>query len=31
MIESLCDEFNMPEFELVEGGQALYPYIMSVE
>jgi dihydroxyacetone kinase-like predicted kinase len=31
MIESLVDQFNSPEFELVEGGQALYPYIMSVE
>ncbi|HYO87215.1 MAG TPA: DAK2 domain-containing protein [Candidatus Limnocylindrales bacterium] len=31
MVEVLVEDFSGPEFEIVEGGQALYPYIMSVE
>ena len=31
MVESLLETFSGPEFEIVEGGQPLYPYILSVE
>jgi dihydroxyacetone kinase-like predicted kinase len=31
MVESLLETFSGPEFEIVEGGQPLYPFILSVE
>lgn len=31
LVESLLEQFSGPEFEIVEGGQALYPYVLSVE
>ena len=31
MVESMLETFSGPEFEIVEGGQPLYPYILSVE
>ena len=31
LVESLIEQFASAEFEVVEGGQPLYPYILSVE
>lgn len=31
LVEMLVEDFSEPEFEIIEGGQSLYPYIMSVE
>lgn len=31
LVESLIGQFGAAEFEVVEGGQPLYPYILSVE
>ncbi|MBC7811552.1 MAG: hypothetical protein H7175_10415, partial [Burkholderiales bacterium] len=31
LVEALAEEFDGPEFEIVGGGQTLYPYIISVE
>lgn len=31
VVDSLTDEFSTQEFEIVYGGQALYPYIISIE
>ncbi len=31
LVESLLEQFSGPELEIVEGGQALYPYVLSVE
>ncbi|MFN8377310.1 MAG: DAK2 domain-containing protein [Anaerolineae bacterium] len=31
LVETLIEQFSKAEFEIVEGGQPLYPYILSVE